>query len=180
MEFREKDWMKGRKANWREREEMKERFRVKRIISEWEKGRMEYFKKRDLKIIEVKRRKEEKERHSRRMMKTEGEWKDRKKQKKERWEKIKESRFRIKECRFSKRYKEVKEEGIPEYLKKRWGKSRWKNCEVQIGKRNEGREILRGRREEKMQIMWWKGRDGNMSGKNVGIGKREEGAGQRH
>lgn len=40
---------------------------------------------------------------------------DKKKQRKERWERIRNSKF-------NKWYKEVKGEGIPEYLKKGWGK----------------------------------------------------------
>lgn len=42
---------------------------------------------------------------------------EREKQRGKRWEKIRESKY-------NRWYKKVKEEGIPEYLKKGWGKSK--------------------------------------------------------
>lgn len=44
---------------------------------------------------------------------------DRQKQKKERWNKIKESKYNA-------WYKEIKKEGIPKYLKKGWSDERWR------------------------------------------------------
>lgn len=45
--------------------------------------------------------------------------KDREMQRLERWQRIRDSKY-------SKWYKEIKEEGIPEYLRKGWGESRWR------------------------------------------------------
>jgi len=52
-------WMKEEEVNARDcRKEMRERFRVGRIISEWEEGRT-YFKERELEIEKMEERKEE-------------------------------------------------------------------------------------------------------------------------
>lgn len=64
-------------------------------------------------------------------------------QKEERWEKIRESRY-------NRWYGEWKGEGIPEYLKRGWGESRWRRI-VRFRMNNEMKrgEIL-GRGEKKM------------------------------
>ena len=66
------------------REEMKERFKEGRVRSNWEEERKKFFEKREITIEEVERKREEGE-----------EWygelerKDKEKQRKERWERIK-------------------------------------------------------------------------------------------
>jgi len=59
---------------------------------------------------------------------------EREAQRAETWERIRESRY-------NKWYKEVKGEGIPEYLKKEWGESRWSR----IARFRLGNEMREGR-----------------------------------
>jgi len=66
---------------------------------------------------------------------------DKEKQRKERWGKIRDSRY-------SKWYGKVKGGGIPEYLKKGWGESRWQRvARFRLG--NEMREGKYWEEEEK-------------------------------
>lgn len=53
-------------------------------------------------------------------------------QKEDRWKRIRESKY-------NKWYGWVKEEGMPDYMKKEWGKSRWKR-EARYRLRNEMRD----------------------------------------
>jgi len=95
-------------------EEMRERCRKGKVGSDWEEERGKFFMERGMEVREVERRR------------TEGElWfgeliiKDKEKQREEREQKIRESRY----CRW---YGVIKTDGVPEYLKKGWGESKWK------------------------------------------------------
>jgi len=87
----------------------------------------------------------------------EGEWKGGERQRKKRWEKIKESRF-------IKWYEEVKREGISDYLKKSWEESRWKRvARYRLG--NEMREDTgRKRREGDVNYVAQRGKSESMCG----------------
>lgn len=78
-------------------------------------------------------------------MRTEELWKREKElQKKERWRRIKESIY-------NEWYKSVKEEGVPGYLKKRVGESRWQRvARFRARKWNKGGGILGGRGEKEV------------------------------
>jgi len=73
------------------------------------------------------------------------EGKDKEKQRKERWGKIRESRY-------SKWYGKVKGKGIPEYLKKDWGESRWQR----VARFRLGNEVKEGKywEEEEKRKCW--------------------------
>jgi len=94
------------------------------------------------------------------------EGKDKEKQRKERWGKIRESRY-------SKWYGKVKGKGIPEYLKKDWGESRWQR----VARFRLGNEVKEGKyweEEEKGKCrLCGGGRRGSMYGKSVENGRRE-------
>lgn len=95
-------------------EEMKRRIREGKKLSSWEEERKKFFEERGKEVKEMEERREEGEEVY------EGwEERDREKQKEERWERIRESRY-------NRWYEGIKEEGVPEYLKKGWGESRWK------------------------------------------------------
>jgi len=83
-------------------------------VSGWEKERQEFFEERGRELKKVERERDE-------GMFEFGcvEEMDRRKQREERWEKIRESRY-------NKWYMRVRSEGIPEYLKKGWTESRWR------------------------------------------------------
>ena len=66
---------------------------------------------------------------------------DRELQRVERWERIRESRY-------NRWYKEVKEEGVLSYLKKGWGESRWKRV-VRFRMNNEMKGARYWEEEEK-------------------------------
>ncbi|XP_024868799.1 calcium-binding and coiled-coil domain-containing protein 2-like [Temnothorax curvispinosus] len=93
-------------------EEVKEKSRRRGRLSDWEEGRKKYLSDRGLWEEGEGEKKGEQEARLEEMVK----W-EREVQRAERWERIKESRY-------SKWYKKVKKEGIPEYLKKGWGESR--------------------------------------------------------
>lgn len=95
-------------------EEMKERYRKGKTKSRWEEERKDFFGSRKMRLEEIERRREEEETW---IEEIENREKDR--QRRERWEKIKESKY-------NRWYKEVKGERIPGYLKKDWGESRWR------------------------------------------------------
>lgn len=80
-------------------------------------------------------------------------------QRKERWEKIKESKY-------NRWYKEVKGERIPRYLKKGWGESRWRKvARFRLG--SEVRVSKYWEEKEKKGYVARKERHGNMCGKGV-------------
>ncbi|KMQ86940.1 hypothetical protein RF55_13934, partial [Lasius niger] len=76
-------------------------------------GRRKFFEDKGIKIEEAERRRGEGEIWFGELVA-----RDREEQRKERWKKIGESKY-------NKWYKEIKEEGIPGYLKKGWGENRW-------------------------------------------------------
>ena len=96
---------------WRE---MREKASEGKTGSNWEKERREYFEEKGWRTEEVERRREEGSGWLGEILK-----KDVEEQRKERWEKI----VRLE---YNSWYKEIKGEGIPEYLKKGWEESRWK------------------------------------------------------
>lgn len=91
---------------------MKERFKKGKAGGGWEKEREKFFEERGVGIEEIERGREEGS-----MCYGDVEKKDKVLQRKERRNKIRESRF-------NKWYKMG--EGVPEYLKKGWGESRWR------------------------------------------------------
>ncbi|KMQ83170.1 hypothetical protein RF55_20734 [Lasius niger] len=87
---------------------MKERWRRGKIVGKWKQERMEFFKDREVddegeEVSEYERLEE----------------RDRIRQRRERWERINDSRY-------NRWYKEIKEQEIPEYLKKGWSEERWR------------------------------------------------------
>ncbi|XP_067217103.1 LINE-1 retrotransposable element ORF2 protein [Linepithema humile] len=165
------------------REEMKERFKEGRVRSEWEEERRKFLEEREISIEEVEKKKEKGEARYEEL-----ERRDKEKQRKERREKISESRF-------SRWYKEVKGEGIPDYLKKGWGESRWKRVarfrlgnEVREGRYWEEEEKRRcrlcGGERETWEHVWeecreWKEGGGSWQ-EAVGWVLGEEGEGERY
>ncbi|EZA62829.1 hypothetical protein X777_01859 [Ooceraea biroi] len=99
-------------------EEIRKRAERGEEISNWERGREEFFKKRGWDALEIRKKREEGETLVKELMK-EGEEIGRR----ERWQKIKESKYNV-------WYKYIKGEGIPRYMKKGWGKTDgkgWRN-----------------------------------------------------
>jgi len=129
---------------------MKKRLMETKIISEWKKGRKKFWEDRGIDIREIEEGRSQKERIFEDVI-----WKDKEEQRKERWENIREA----KSCRW---YKEVKGEGIPEYLKKGWGENRWKRIarwrmgnEIKEGRYwKETRKKICGREEETWEHVW--------------------------
>jgi len=109
--------------------EMRERNRRGEVRSAWEIERKEFFEERNMRIEEVEDRMGEESEWFNDLMK-----KDKEKQEEERWEKIRESRY-------NRWYKEVKEKGIPEYLRKEWEESRWRR----VARYRLGNEMREGR-----------------------------------
>ncbi|EZA50916.1 hypothetical protein X777_10743, partial [Ooceraea biroi] len=95
-------------------EEMRERSKQGRVGSDWERERANFYEIKGWKIEDMERKREEEENWFGEVLKREKEI-----QRKERGEKIGESRYNA-------WYKRVKCEGIPGYLKKGWGESRWR------------------------------------------------------
>lgn len=93
-------------------EEVRERAKVGKAGSDWERERKKFFEERGKKVEEVEEKREEGVDWFEDVLKE-----DRKKQREERREKIEGSSY-------NKWYKMVKGEGIPGYLKKEWGESR--------------------------------------------------------
>lgn len=82
-------------------------------MSGWERERKQFFEERGVGIKEWERKWREGEIRFEKV-----EERDREKQRKERWEKIRNSRY-------NRWYGLVKGDGVAEYLKKGWGESRW-------------------------------------------------------
>lgn len=89
-------------------EEMTERWRKERIIGKWEQGRRAFFRERGIEEGEMGRVEYS-------VLEREG----RQRQIRERWKKIRESRYNV-------WYKEIRREGISKYLMKGWSEERWK------------------------------------------------------
>jgi len=111
----------------------RERAREGKTGSSWEREKRKWFEDRGWRIEEVEGRREEES----------GWWfgevikYDREKQRRGRWERIGRSRY-------NGWYKEIKGEGIPEYLKG-WGESRWRR----VARFRLGNEMLGSRYWEK-------------------------------
>jgi len=123
-------------------EEVKERGREGRKLSDWEGERERFFVERGISLEDVERRRE-----------GEGQWftemegREKELQGRRRWEEIKESRYNI-------WYKEIKGQGLPEYLKKGWGESRVRRiARFRLG--NEVREACYWEEEEKRKCRLW-------------------------
>lgn len=108
---------KGSKLARKCMREWRERWRKGKIREGWEEERKDFFERRGMGVEEMERRREEEEGGG----EWEREWErgERERQRRERWEKIRESRY-------NRWYREIKGEGIPGYLKKGWGESRWR------------------------------------------------------
>lgn len=149
-------------------EEIKERRRKGKTNSDWEKEREGFFEKRGVSLEDMERGREE-----------EGVWfgemekKEREKQRKERWEKIKGSQYNT-------WYKEVKREGIPGYLKKGWGESRWRRvARFRLGSEMREAWFWEGKVKKSVGCVGVRARRGNMCGKSVGSGERRRAVGRR-
>ncbi|XP_068991496.1 trichohyalin-like [Neodiprion pinetum] len=94
-------------------EEIRDKAEAGRQGSRWERERESFFAERGAESREVVARRERGEMEFREI-----EEREREEQRKERWEKIRESRY-------NRWYRLVKGEGIPGYLGKGWGESRW-------------------------------------------------------
>lgn len=95
-------------------EEMKRKIREGRELTRWEEERRKFFEDRGKEVKEMEEKRERGEEVY------EGwEQRDRETQREERCE-------RIRDLRYNKWYGEVKEEGIPAYLKKGWEESKWR------------------------------------------------------
>ncbi|XP_025993782.2 uncharacterized protein LOC113004505 [Solenopsis invicta] len=117
--------------------EIRGRAEKQRVWSKWEEERREFFQERGVGAGRAGGWEEE----------GEGVWeeverKEREMQERERWERIRSSRY-------NRWYGEVKGKGLPEYLKKGWGESRWRRvARFRLG--NEIRERMYwGGEEEK-------------------------------
>lgn len=94
-------------------EELRERAKRGLVVGEWEKERGEYYEGKGWSVKEVEELREEGRPRGEELI-----TKERRRQEKERWERIRESRF-------NKWYGGVKGKGVPEYLKKGWKEERW-------------------------------------------------------
>ncbi|XP_068994227.1 trichohyalin-like [Neodiprion pinetum] len=94
-------------------EEIRDKAEAGRQGSRWKRERESFFAERGAESREVVARRERSEMEFREI-----EEREREEQRKERWEKIRESRY-------NRWYRLVKREGIPGYLGKGWGESRW-------------------------------------------------------
>jgi len=134
-------------------EERKERVRRGKVLSEWEKERERFGEERGIVMSELG---EEWEDGINRCE----EWEkgERERQERERWERIKESKY-------NRWYKWVKEIGVPGYLKKGWGESRWRRiarfrlgCEIRESNywEEEGKKVCRlcGSETETWEHVW--------------------------
>jgi len=95
-------------------QEMRDRILRGREISEWEKEREQFFRERGVEYREWEGKRMREEARFQEL-----EEKDKEMQKEERWD-------RIRKARYNKWYGMVKGEGIPAYLEKGWGESRWR------------------------------------------------------
>lgn len=139
--------------------------REKEASSGWEKDRRNFFEERGLEIGMLERKEENGKNWYGEM-----EERDREIQRRER-------RERIEGARYNRWYKEIKGEGIPSYLKKGWGESRWRRVarfrlggEVRESRywEEEERKIYRlcGEGDETWEHVWegcreWEGRRGS-------------------
>jgi len=111
------------------RGEMKKRIKEGKASTEWEKGRIRFWENKGIGIEEIEVRGMEEVGIIEELI-----YKDKAEQRIERWERIREGKF----CKW---YKEIKGDGIPEYLKIGWGEGRWSR----IARWRMGNEIREGR-----------------------------------
>lgn len=93
-------------------EEVRRRGRERETGSGWEEERRKFFEDRGGDVREVEERRKEGDRWFEEMMR-----RDKESQREDRKQRIKESRY-------NRWYKEIRVEGVPEYLRKGWGESR--------------------------------------------------------
>lgn len=96
-------------------EEVKRRARRGKALEGWEEERKRFYEDKGWRIEDVESRRGGPEIGGEEMVRGE-----RRRQERERWE-------RIRETRYNGWYKRVKGEGIPGYLKRGWGESRWQS-----------------------------------------------------
>jgi len=166
-------------------EEMRERNRKGRESSGWERERRRFFEERGIEVESEERERREGEGDD---WFRELEKRDKEKQRRERKERIEKSKS-------NRWYKEVKGEGVPGYLKKGWGESRWKRIarfrlgnEMREGRYWEGEERkkcrLCGNEEESWEHVWercrrWREGGGGGWQEAVGWVLGEDGEGER-
>ena len=94
-------------------EEMKGRFERRKVLEGWKKEGEQFFEERGWTVEEVERGRERGEVRGEEIV-----VRERKMQEEERWKRIGESKY-------NKWYWRIKGPGVPGYLKKGWGESRW-------------------------------------------------------
>ncbi|XP_071581079.1 uncharacterized protein [Temnothorax nylanderi] len=162
-------------------EELKGREKEGRVGSSWERERGGFFEDRGVGLEELERLREDGDEWHRKLFRG-----DKETQRKERWEKIEKSDY-------NRWYKVIKGEGIPGYLKKGWGESRWRRVarfrlgsEMRESRYWEGEEKKKCRmceyREETWEHVWekcrrWKAGGGSWQ-EAVGWVLNEEGGGE--
>ncbi|XP_071572942.1 uncharacterized protein [Temnothorax nylanderi] len=162
-------------------EELKGREKEGRAGSSWEREREGFFEERGVGLKELERLREEGDGWHRKLVGV-----DKETQRKERWEKIEKSDY-------NRWYKVIKGEGIPGYLKKGWGESRWRRVarfrlgsEMRESRYWEGEERKKCRmceyRKETWEHVWEECRRWNSGGGSwqeaVGWVLGEEGGGE--
>lgn len=93
-------------------EEVRKRGKKGKEMGGWEGERRKFFENRGVKVEEMEKRREEGRDWFEEVVKEK-----KRKQREERWERIRESSY-------NRWYREMKGEGTPEYLKKIWGENR--------------------------------------------------------
>ncbi|XP_071568694.1 uncharacterized protein [Temnothorax nylanderi] len=162
-------------------EELKGREKEGRAGSSWEREREGFLEERGVGLKELERLREEGDGWHRKLVGG-----DKETQRKERWEKIEKSDY-------NRWYKVIKGEGIPGYLKKGWGESRWRRVarfrlgsEMRESRYWEGEERKKCRmceyRKETWEHVWEECRRWNSGGGSwqeaVGWVLGEEGGGE--
>jgi len=122
-------------------EEIKNRVKKGKSVKGWEEERVNFMEERGWKMEEIEG------------MWTAGEFRgevlferEKELQRMESWEKIVNSKY-------NKWYKYVKSEGVPGYLKKGWGESRWKRvARFRLGSNVKGRKYWEGEEKRKCRL----------------------------
>ncbi|KAL6416732.1 hypothetical protein ACFW04_013190 [Cataglyphis niger] len=156
-------------------EELREKSRRKIDLSKWEEERCRYFEDRGMGMVKVEAKRSEEVLDFGYFVK-----KDREMDEKERWERIEESRY-------NSLYREIKGSGIPEYLRRDWGESRWQRMARYRLEWNQGNWYwkeeedkkcrLCGREEEVWEHVWKRCELGGGEGLAGDVGRGTEGKG---
>jgi len=126
---------RGNELGRRCKEEIERNLEKRKELSDWEKGRKKFLEEKGIENIRREGRGGEGGIWTRELERM-----DKEKQREERWEKIRESKY-------NRWYGKVKGEGIPKYLKNGWGESRWRR----VARFRLGNEMKEGRYWEEME-----------------------------